>query len=227
MRTKQQHFVSQSYLRRFTSDGKTIQVLDKSNLRTFTSNVRNIAGETGFYNLPTEGAEALGIDPQVAEKALSDLEQSFDAAVGTVLERAAAGNLTVLDARLRRNLAHFLVVQDLRTREKRSTIRQVIEKVGKALAESYPDLKGSAIRAEANEQWLGLFQTAQLFNPEMLRMLTSALLDHIWFLGHSCTGRVLYTSDHPFVRRAHYQQPHMGTLGLASPGIELVFSCTI
>jgi len=221
MRTKQQHFVPQSYLRRFTSDGKTIQVLDKPNLRTFTSNVRNIAGETGFYNLPTEGAEALGIDPQVAEKALSDLEQSFDAAVGTVLERAAAGDLTVLDARLRRNLAHFLVVQDLRTREKRSAIRQVIEKFGEALAESYPDLKGSAIRAEADEQWLGLFQTAQLFNPEMLRMLTSALLDHIWFLGHSCTGRALYTSDHPFVRRAHYQQPHMGTLGLASPGIEL------
>lgn len=221
MRTKQEHYVPQSYLRRFTIDGKSIHVLDKPDLRTFTTNVRNIAGETGFYDLPSERAEGMGIDPQVAEKELSELEQGFNVAVGTVLERADAGDPTILDAHLRRNLAHFLVLQNLRTRERRSATRQMIQKLGEALVERHPDLDGSAISAEADEQWLSLFQTAQLFNPKMLRVLASALLDHIWYLGRSPTEGVLYTSDHPFVRRAHYQQSHMSNLGLASPGIEL------
>lgn len=221
MRKKQEHYVPQSYLRRFTLDGRSIHVLDKSDLRTFTTNVRNIAGETGFYDLPTESAERMGIDPQVAEKALSELEQDFNVAVGTVIERADAGDQTVLDAHLRGTLAHFLVVQNLRTREWRSAERQMIEKLGEALVERHPDLESSAISVEADEQWLSQFQTAQIFNPAMLHMLGGALLKHIWYLGRSPTEGVLYTSDHPFVRRAHYQHPHMSHLGLASPGIEL------
>ena len=221
MRTKQEHFVPQSYLRRFTSDGKSIHVLNKPDLRIFTTNVRNIAGEKGFYDLASEEAKDMGSDPQETDNALTRLEPKFKDAIDAVLERADAGESAVLDDRLRRDLAHFLVIQNMRTRERRATTQQTFEKLGETLAKRFPDLKDSSIAAGADEQRLSLFQTAQLFDPEVLRVLTSALLDHIWYLGRSPAEAVLYTSDHPFVRRAHYQDAHRSNLGLASPGIEL------
>lgn len=221
MGMNQEHFVPQSYLRRFTIDGKSIQVLNKPDLRTFTTNIRNIAGETGFYDLSNEEAEDMGIDPQAADKALTGLEPGFEETIDAVLGRIYAGERTVLDDRLRRDLSRFLVIQNMRTRERRATIRQTFEKLGDTLAKRFPDLKDSSSAAEVDEERLSMFQTAQLFDSEVLHVLTSSLLDHIWYLGRCSTGDLLYTSDHPFVRRAHYKDPHKSNLGLASPGIEL------
>ena len=48
---KNQHYVPQFILRNFTvGDGKQIHVFDKQDEKSFRTNIRNIAAETGFYN---------------------------------------------------------------------------------------------------------------------------------------------------------------------------------
>jgi len=53
-KAKNHHYVPQSYLRRFSPDGTKIHVFDKSTRRSFTSNVKNVASETYFHDVPED-----------------------------------------------------------------------------------------------------------------------------------------------------------------------------
>jgi len=48
---KNEHYVPQFILKNFTvGNGKQIYVFDKHDEKSFKTNIRNIAAETGFYN---------------------------------------------------------------------------------------------------------------------------------------------------------------------------------
>jgi len=219
--SQQEHYVSQAYLRRFAHNATIIHVFDKKNLRSFKTNIRNVAAEKGFYDLPKQPAADHGVDPQLPEKTLAELEKMFDASIARVLRLVDLGADQVIDESARLEIAHFLVVQNTRTRESRALIAQIFQKLGESLLPGPVLPDGSTVKVEANEDWVRLFQTAQIFNPHTLQLHTKALLSHIWFVGLNKTEQRLYSSDHPFVKRAHYQDPYLSTLGLASPGIEL------
>lgn len=51
---KNHHYVPQSYLRRFSTDGSQIYVFDKFKQHQFVTNIKNVASETHFYNLSEE-----------------------------------------------------------------------------------------------------------------------------------------------------------------------------
>lgn len=53
-RVKNQRTVPQSYLRRFTTQEEKIRVFDKVARSLFSTHVRNIASETGFYDFDAE-----------------------------------------------------------------------------------------------------------------------------------------------------------------------------
>lgn len=82
-KTKKQHYVAQSYLRRFTSDGERLYVFDKFTKSAFgPTNVVNLAHENYFYDFHDEAvvsaAAAANIDLQSAEKALAVLDGEFN-----------------------------------------------------------------------------------------------------------------------------------------------------
>ena len=69
---KNQHYVPQLVLRNFTvGDGKQIYVFDKQDEKSFITNIRNIAAETGFYNFDVKEFKF------TIEPALSDLESNI------------------------------------------------------------------------------------------------------------------------------------------------------
>ena len=69
-KTKKQHYVPQSYLKRFAHDSQRLWVFDKVSGIIFKSNVIDVAQKRYFYDLP-ERANNLGIDVQSAEKVLA------------------------------------------------------------------------------------------------------------------------------------------------------------
>ena len=62
--TKNQHYVPQGYLKNFTFDQEMTQVycLNKISGKNFTPNIRNVASENYFYELPPEDAKKFETD---------------------------------------------------------------------------------------------------------------------------------------------------------------------
>lgn len=63
-RVKNQHFVPQSYLERFTVPSGKLFVFDKPRRAVFQTGPRNLASEQGFYDLPPD----FSVDAQAVEK---------------------------------------------------------------------------------------------------------------------------------------------------------------
>lgn len=86
---KNHHYVPQSYLRRFSSDGTQVHVFDKFTRRSFVTNVKNVASETYFHDVPEEHLAKLIEWVQQKFKDSEDLPHIVDAVkgLGTVEER--------------------------------------------------------------------------------------------------------------------------------------------
>lgn len=81
---KNQHYVPQFYLKRFTCDGKRLFVFDKiKGEARGPMSIEKVAQERYFYDIPIETLPP-GADPQLEEKALAELESMFSQAVKSV-----------------------------------------------------------------------------------------------------------------------------------------------
>lgn len=222
---KNQHFVPQFYLRGFACENRQIFVFDKFRRKSFKTNIENVACEKYFYDLPNTDDGRDGIDDQVVEKGLSFLESEFSKSLDFLLlqvkRKRRRRDLFSVDHK--RNLALFLTIQFLRTREHRNQIMELTEKMGTALLEKFPNEDYGDYHVEVNQDWLPIFQASFMFDPEVLKTFSEALLNHIWFVGVNDTDDPFFTSDHPFVKRAHITDPYKSFSGIASQGIELAF----
>lgn len=72
-----QHYVPQFYLRNF---GEILSVVDRTDESKFKTLVKNIGMEKNFYGGEISGAPSL-------EKALSNLEKKFAAAIREIIEK--------------------------------------------------------------------------------------------------------------------------------------------
>lgn len=224
-KTKNQHFVPQFYLRGFSYENGQIFVFDKFERKFFKTNIENVACEKNFYDLPSTEANQTGIDEQIVEKGLSELESEFSKSLDYLLNQARKKRRRrgLFSNNHKRNLALFLAIQFLRTREHRSQTIEMMEKMGKALLEKFPGEDPDDYYIEVNKDWLPIFQASFMFNPEVLDTFTQALLNHIWFVGTNTTDDPFFTSDHPIVKRAHITDHLRSYSGIASEGIEIAF----
>ncbi|HTU91364.1 MAG TPA: DUF4238 domain-containing protein, partial [Gemmataceae bacterium] len=55
---KRQHYVPQSYLRRFCKDGQQLFAFDKTNRKSVQTSVANVALEHYFYDMPEDLVES-------------------------------------------------------------------------------------------------------------------------------------------------------------------------
>src|SRR6185312_6591216 len=144
-KVKNQHYVPQSYLKRFANDQEQIWFFDKVTRASQRTNIRNVASATYFYDfgakvqqdieaklatvseseLPVDVRRVL-LDPQFVEHSMAKTEGDFADTLDEVIRTVDATQVLTQDQKER--MAYFLVVQMSRGPEFRKTHLERLEK---------------------------------------------------------------------------------------------------
>jgi hypothetical protein len=228
--TKHEHTVAQSYLRRFSEDGTRVFAFDKPTGRVFRSNVRNVAQEAYFYELPAEImdniAQVVGVKDQYLEKLLGVADSYAKTQIDEILGEIEHRPITRAH---RIALANVIALQFSRTTLNRQLLRECYEKLTQTLTEemiqlNFPDVAGLCdVRTEFNEDTWVVQQARQMLDENHMAKLAATLNNHIWVFGVNKTIQPFYTSDHPVVKTAHCSSGGIPLTGLRAPGVEIAY----
>ena len=211
---KLEHYVPQFYLRNFSvkDNGKTLFCFDKCTSKKFIVNIRNIACEKYFYDLTKE-------DKRI-EINLARIESMLGAAYHKLITKQNLSSLSWID---RVSIANFVAVQELRTREMREflkdMVRQLTEKLSKhKLSDDIKRQLQEINKAEYPQEFqMRMFQNVKEFSDIILSMK--------WILIENNTKIMFWTSDHP-INRYNPKKDILGNLGYLSSGIQIFFPLT-
>jgi hypothetical protein len=214
---KVQHYVPQFLLRNFGNGKKDqVWVYDKTTDRAFSTNAKNIASESRFYDFEVED-EAVTLEPM-----LSKLESMAKPVIEKILE---TDSLTPLDEEERAMLAVFLSVQHTRTR----TFREQWNAFPKLLREEF-ESKGETVAEGSQAAQLIQDFTENESKAETGRFMLDApeqfaphLLSKQWVLASTTRKHPFLISDNPLTRQNMNHMPGRGNLGFAVQGIEIYF----
>lgn len=205
---KKQHYVPKFYLKNFSFDSnrKSIQCLDKVNLRCHISNFKAIAQKEKFYES----------DSQDIEDELSKIEYKASRLINNFLDDPKYKRLNSESFKLK--FACFIVIQLIRTEEVRNLMIEGVTSLKEYVSSKY-NLRDSEIEKfdqllneeEIKEAHIDLIQDN---NPELLE----GIFCKKWILLKNQTSMNFWTSDNPVVKYNPY-----GNLGLFVDGIQLFF----
>jgi hypothetical protein len=223
---KNHHYVPQFYLRNFSPDAGKIHVYDKVTGKSFFTNIRNVAGENYFYDVPELDA-MLGVE-QFIEKFFHPAEKSAAKAISLIVESLKKNKFKKLHPDLRSTLSTFLTLQYLRTKETRTVLIELFEKFNTEMFRAHlehtkPELKDAQFEAKLKKEAENQFHAVTILDPEMFIPISATLRDHLWIILKNTTGKVFYTSDNPLVRHGNIKHPVRSFSGLGSKGIEIAF----
>ena len=223
---KKQHYVPQFYLRRFCSSDGGIFVYDKLLDRVFGSNVRDVASDRYFYDVPTID-EAVGVE-QFVEKYFHPIETEAAVVLEELVVKLDSGTFRRLSEADRSTLSIFLVFQFMRTVEARQRMVQTVEKLEERLfrdflATKHPDLANKPFKVTLNEEEHARLHAEHLLNYEFVTELADTISKHLWFILVNETSLKLFCSDNPLVKQPNISHPWRSMSGLASKGIEIDF----
>lgn len=215
-KVKIQHYVPRFYLKNFAFQRDKeyrFYCFDKSDLRHFPVNIRNIGCEKFFYEGKAE--------KQILEKALSNLEKDFNKVYKKLAE---SRSLFSLNWKEKEKIASFVAVQDLRTRE----FREILRSLGKEMKR----VLGAKPLSKDFEEQLKTIDTEETARSIHVNIVTDTLsgktgmtkiiLSMKWMLFENYTKIPLWTSDQPINRFNPINNP-LGNLGLKSRGIQIFF----
>ena len=228
--TKKEHYVPQTYLRRFASDIEQIYVFDKFTQKSFLASIRDVAQERYFYDFSSTAIPpelvSQGFDPKIVDKRLMEIETDFGLALDDLLNckvRPGSSDI-ILDKGRKQVFSYFIAIQHLRTKESRADMIELRVKFAQALLDRFPKTDDEAeYKVEFNPIWEPIEHALLIFSPKVNAAIMEALNQHLWFLGFNTAPYPFYTSDHPVVKRANIQDPYLGTSGFGSTGIEIAF----
>ena len=210
IRTKNQHYVPQFILRRFSNVAKKLWVYDKWTRRKFLSSPRNVASENAFYDVEFDG-ERISL-----ESAMCDIEDSAIGTLNSIIENRSIGGVTRVE---KERVARFLATQMMRTRAARDEFQQ-----------SQDALRAGLLAKNINESQLpaGFFDDEEgikrgsLANLGIAEELMPHLLEKAWMLDAPHGDATFIISDNPLVRRnANPPSPYWGNNGIACEGIQI------
>lgn len=212
---KVQHYVPQFLLRNFGNGKKDqVWVYDKSSNRSFSSNTKNVASESRFYDFVSEG-QPLSIEPWLA-----DLEGHAKSVISTILK---ADSLSTLADEQKQVLASFLAVQFTRTKTFREEwnafprmLREHLEKNGDQIA---PGSQAEELLREISENDSKVQTTGIVFSAPST--YAAHFLDKDWVLAATSRRHPFLLGDNPLTRQNMIDRPIRGNLGLTTPGIEI------
>lgn len=222
-----QHYVPQTYLRRFTNSAGQIWVFDKATSREFQTNVRNVGSERRFYD--SEELKKITGDRQFIEKHLSNLEGLYEERSSAIIDSLNADKFKEIKARDRHFLAAYMVVQMLRTKETRIMHQQMtkalfaIQQQADCTSNTEAPLDSELIDGMSVDDFSRAVHNRSLLNAVGIQQMASILYRHIWVIQEAYQSEEFITSDHPFTKRGHITNAWRSMNGIASKGIEISF----
>jgi hypothetical protein len=214
---KVQHYVPQFLLRQFGNGKKDqLHVFDKKSGRTFTTNAKNVASESRFYDFHVEG-KALTLEPS-----LSKIEGRAKPLFEKIL---AKDTLVFLSPEDKVALCIFLSIQFTRTRAFREQWRELPELLGDRLrrtARTAGELQSidDYFRApDDNETKI----YASRFMMDAPKDLAKHFSSKIWVLLATTRKNPFVIGDNPISMQNTIDMAPYGNLGLAVRGIEIYF----
>ena len=210
-----QHYVPRLYLNSFVIKPKkhSVYCYEKKQPKYFEVSTKNIACENYFYDTPDEQEQRI-------EEALGLIESSFDPIYKKILVNR---DLESLASNEKETIAVFVAAQELRTREQRETIADMVRQAKQSLhketlseefKERY-DIDKWDTEEEMKSLHLNIFKQIPLYAEIILQMKWITLIDH--------TPMPFWTSDHPINRFNPVKAEPFGNLGLLCKGIGIHF----
>ena len=211
---KAQHYVPQFLLRNF-GDGLNNQVwvYDKTSDRAFITNVKNIAGESRFYDFEVQG-ESVTLEPF-----LSSVESKAKPVIESVLLSDSLRQLTDEDKEV---LTEFLSIQLARTRSFREEWSNFPRMLRKHFQEHGDEVAADSQAAELLHELTENESKAETgrFIMEAGPLFRQHFAQKEWVLAATSPTHPFVIGDNPIARQNLNHSP-VGNLGLMSPGIEI------
>jgi Protein of unknown function (DUF4238) len=211
-----QHYVPQFILRNFACNPKGTQVwaFNKKTSKIFQANIRNVASEKGFYDVPIDGEE-FSFDPT-----LTQLESHAAPIIKKIIKEESLENLSLDDEAL---LGHFFAAQYARTRQPRIIFEDYCKKMedfANKLTEEYD-------RPVGYEPLLtdGAKEAAVRSLPSTILKFAPLFLDKTWILLKTAKNYPFCIADNPIALQNSLSDGHgpFGSIGFGVTGIEIYF----
>ena len=214
---KIQHYVPQFLLRNFGSGKKDqVWVYDKAASRSFSTNAKNIASESRFYDFELDG-QLMSLEPM-----LSTLESKAKPIIEGILK---ADSLAVLSDEDKAMLAVFLSVQFTRTK----TFREQWSDFPRMLREHF-EARSETVAAGSQAAELVRDLTENESKAETASLIVKApsefaphFVSKQWVLAATTRKHPFVISDNPLTLQNMVDMSPRGNLGLAIEGIEIYF----
>jgi hypothetical protein len=222
-RTENQHYVPQLYLRGFTNASGRMFCYDKVSDKAHPTSTAAAAQEPYFYEIPPGSFREFTVPVNGAENALSALEGKWGPLHHELIKSADAGRIS---ASLTVEYAPFVVMQWMRTKTYRETMREIAQKSMQSLSDDLVALNfpGHAKpKVKVGDKGMAAMHFQKLFDPADVPRMAEHLERHYWVVGINKTDHLLYTSDHPVVRRGNTTHQGRPCVGVLDPGIEFAF----
>jgi hypothetical protein len=226
---RNQHFVPQFYLRRFTQTANIIWVFDKVRRRSWKKSIPNVASEDWFYE--TGSVPPASNHDQVVENSLSEEEGLFNTTVGNVLEDAERkGSVDFKKVDTRVILTRFVALQFVRTRQFRDMITNCMTTLAATLNEkqrfAYEKAKATGMEVEEPKPFVpeplsATDQADYMYGEEFMNRLMRIFISHVWTLQKATGGEKFLASDDPVASFWHGPSTIFGSGGLTARGIEM------
>ncbi len=219
-RTKAQHYVPQFYLRGFTNGHGTMFRFDKVMCKSRRTSTKAAAQEENFYEI--RPAPGVSIPDNMVENVLGGVENAWAPFVADLVASADAGSFS---AEQIVNFAPFLVTQWIRTKTYRDTAYELIQKSGQAIIDKLVDVNfpGEWANVTLKRDCMAGIHAEKMFDASAVARMAEDIQDHFWTVGINRTSHLLYTSDHPVVRRANREMVGRRLVGLKDLGVEFAF----
>lgn len=206
---RKQHWVSQSYLRRFSRDEKHVYLFDKRTDRVARPHVRDVA-QGKFFNdgfLRNEKGELLaGIPQGLLEREFGKWEEALARVTRVALTVAEGGRGSAED---RQTMAICVAVQLMRTPAVREQLAREVtadleDEANTFLAEQMPDAAAKyRVSLSYPDSWRSALHFHFIWRSGELARLASDLNQYIWRIGLNPTPMPLCTSDRPVIAYLH------------------------
>lgn len=212
---KVQHYVPQFLLRKFGNGKKDhLNVFDKQTSRVFSTNAKNVASESRFYDFRIDGQEAT-LEPKLAQ---------LEGATKPLLERILdSDSVSVITDAERELLCTFLAIQFTRTK----AFREQVLDLPKILGEHIHSRSEAQGNLGELEEFIKLPDENELKIQTAHFMLNAPVdfgphfLNKDWLLIATTRKAPFMIGDNPLALQNTIDMRPYGNLGLALKGIEI------
>lgn len=209
---KNQHYVPRFILKRFTTDEKEqIWVYDKLEKKKFQTNIKNIASETGFYNIKIENS-TFSVEPALGQ--IEDLNANI---IKKIIDCESIGTLTEKE---KYYLSFFVVLQLVRGKHYRNLLVDMVKGVNEAAKQKGWNTGEAPLMPEPSEEEVKIHGIRSVLTCDKY---VPYILNKKWLLFKTTKNNPLYISDNPVTLHNYLNRGPGGSLGLAVKGVEIYF----